>query len=263
MTSETSKKKIKQSFVAASKSYDSVALLQRNVGKTLLQRVGAIGQVDTFVDLGCGTGFLIHELLEQKIGTPEQIVALDIAVPMLQAARNKLKYNDSITYLCADAEFLPLKPQSADVVISNLAVQWCNLEKVLLEVKRILKPEGQFFFTTFGIRTLHELKSAWREVDNYHHVNTFHNEAQLTCFLQQADFQGFELESRSYTSTYESVWDLMAELKQLGAHTVMAGGNKQFTSRSAMQRMISAYQKQGENSLVPATFEVIMAAVRA
>ncbi|NOU21878.1 MAG: hypothetical protein HOO93_08825 [Methyloglobulus sp.] len=54
----------------------------------------------------------------------------------------------------------------------------------------------------------------------------------------------------------------MAELKQLGAHTVMAGCNKQFTSRSAMQAMMGAYQ-QDENGLIPATFEVITAAVRA
>jgi malonyl-CoA O-methyltransferase len=256
------KTRIKQSFATASKSYDSAALLQRNVGKALLQCLGVIGQMDTIVDLGCGTGFLMNELLEQKLYTSGQIVALDIAMPMLQTSRNKLKNNNSITYLCADAEYLPLKSQSVDLVISNLAVQWCNLEKVLSEVKRILKPDGQFFFTTFGVSTLYELKRAWQEVDDYNHVNIFYSATQVTDFLQQADFQGFELESRSYTSSYESVWDLMNELKQLGAHTVLAGCNKQFTSRSAMQRMTRAYQ-QDKAGLIPSTFEVILVRVRA
>lgn len=256
------KTKIKQSFAVASSSYDSAALLQRNVGINLLQRVGNIGQVDTIVDLGCGTGFLVTEILRQKICLPQQIIALDIALPMLQIARNKLN-NKNITYLCADAEYLPLQPQSVDLVISNLAFQWCdNLEKTFADIKRILKPEGQLYFTTFGAHTLHELKSAWQQVDDYNHVNSFHNPAQLQNFLQQAGFHEFELEIRSYTSTYVSVLDLMAELKQLGAHTVMAGCNKQFTSRSAMQRMISAYQQQEENGRIPATFEVIMVAVR-
>jgi malonyl-CoA O-methyltransferase len=245
------KTKIKQSFAIASKSYDGVALLQRNVGKCLLQHVGAICQADTIVDLGCGTGFLATEILGQKIGIPEQIIALDIALP------------DKITYLCADAEYLPLQPQSVDLVVSNLAFQWCdNLVKSFADIKRILKPEGQLYFTTFGARTLLELKSAWQEVDDYDHVNTFYNEAQLQNFLQQVGFHEFELGTRSYTSTYGSVWDLMAELKQLGANTVISGCNKQFTSRSAMQRMISAYQLQDENSLVSATFEVITAVVR-
>ena len=98
------KTKIKQSFAAASTAYDSAALLQRNVGKLLLRRVGNIGQIDTVADLGCGTGVLISELVEQKICIPEQIIALDIAFPMLQIARNKLKNNRLTDYLCADAE---------------------------------------------------------------------------------------------------------------------------------------------------------------
>jgi malonyl-CoA O-methyltransferase len=258
------KTRIRQSFAAASASYDSVALLQRKVGRTLLRRVGVIGQLDTVVDLGCGTGSLITEILEQKTCIPEQVVALDIAVPMLQIARDKLGNSRSVAYLCADVEFLPFQPQSVDLVMSNLAFQWCdNLEKVFNDVRRVLKPEGRFFFTSFGPSTLHELKSAWAEVDAYTHVNTFYSAAQLTGFLQQAGFHQFGLETRPYVSTYESVWELMAELKQLGGHTVMAGCNKQLTRRAAMHSMICAYQKQDENGLVPATFEVLMAAVRA
>jgi malonyl-CoA O-methyltransferase len=259
----SAKVKIKQSFADASASYDSVALLQRKVGSNLLQRVGVIGQHNTVVDLGCGTGFLTGELIKQAICPPEQIIALDIAFPMLQAARNKLINNHSVAYLCADAELLPFQPQSVDLVVSNLAFQWCgNLEKTFGDIKRILKPEGRFFFTTFGAHTLNELKSAWQEVDDYAHVNAFYNAAQLQNFLQQAGFHQVEVETCSYTSIYESVWELMAELKQLGAHTVIAGCNKRLTSRSAMQRMISAYQKQDENGLIPATFEVITVTVR-
>ncbi len=257
------KTKIKQSFATASTFYDSAAALQRSVGKTLLQHIDSIDQIDTVADLGCGTGFLINEFLEQKIGMPEQIIALDIAFPMLQTARNKLKKNDKVAYLCADAEYLPLLPQSVDLVVSNLAFQWCgNLEKMFADIRRILKPDGQFYFTTFGHHTLHELKNAWREVDDYTHVNTFYNQSQLTDFLKQVGFRQIELTTHAYISTYESVWGLMAELKQLGAQTVMAGCNKQFTSRSAMQAMMGAYQ-QDENGLIPATFEVITAAVRA
>ena len=258
------KTKIKQSFAAASTAYDSAALLQRNVGKLLLRRVGNIGQIDTVADLGCGTGVLISELVEQKICIPEQIIALDIAFPMLQIARNKLKNNRLTDYLCADAECLPLQAQSVDLVMSNLVFQWCgNLERTFGDIKRILKSEGQFYFTTFGQRTLHELKSAWQEVDDYAHVNTFFSAAQLTGFLHRAGFKQVEVETSTYISTYESVWDLMAELKQLGAHTVLEGCNKHFTTRSAMQRMICAYQQQDENSLVPATFEIITASARA
>ncbi len=257
------KNKIKQSFATAAIAYDSVALLQRNVGGSLLQRIGTVGQVDTVVDLGCGTGFLTYGLLEQASQKPRHVIALDIAVPMLQTARSKLHNHHSVSYLCADAEHLPVQPQSVDLAVSNLSFQWCNLEKAFRDTKRILKPGGRFVFTTFGASTLHELKSAWKEVDDYKHVNTFYNDAQLTDLLQAAGFQQIELDTKPYISIYESVWDLMSELKQLGAHTVMEGCNKRLTTKAKMQRMICAYQKQDDNGLVPATFEVITASAKA
>ena len=261
---ELAKTKIKRSFAAASSAYDGVAMLQRNVGIDLLQRV-VPGRFATVIDLGSGTGFLIHEWLDKNIFVkPERLIALDIAMPMLNTARSKMKHTDSIDYLCADVECLPFQAHVADLVLSNLVFQWCDsLEKTFKEVKRILKPEGQFVFTTFGANTLHELKAAWQEVDDYAHVNTFCTSAQLTGHLQQAGFWDFELTSRTYDSCYESAWDLMAELKQLGAHTVVAGANKHLTTRTAMQKMIGAYHKQDENGLVLATFEVITAVIRA
>lgn len=255
--------RIKRSFATASTTYDNVAMLQRNVGKTLLQHIKADESFNAVLDLGCGTGFISHEFLRQNSCTPEQIIAVDIAEAMLHKARAKLQNYGTVTYLCADAELLPLLPQSVDLVLSNLAFQWCgNLEKTLSDIKRILKPEGRLAFTTFGLRTLHELKSAWREVDSYTHVNDFHSAAQVTEFLQQAGFQQIKLETYSFVSTYGTVWDLMAELKQLGAHTIMTGGNKRFTRRATMRHMANVYQKQVENDLIHATFEVILAVVK-
>ena len=258
------KDKIKQSFASASCTYDQVALLQRKVGISLLEQVELASPVDTLLDLGCGTGFLIQALLDNKADCADHILAVDIAFPMLQAARTKLKNHASVTYLCADVECLPLLPQSVDVVLSNLALQWCDeLAKVFNDINSFLKPDCQFYFTTFGPKTLHELKAAWQQVDAYAHVNMFYSEPQLLDLLGQANFKQVKVETRSYVSVYESVWDLMAELKQLGAHTVLAGGNKGLTSKAAMQCMIGAYQNQHKDGLIPATFEVIMVSAKA
>ena len=256
------KNKVKQSFAAASSAYDSVALLQQRVGATLLQRIVVDETFGTVVDLGCGTGFLLEGLIRQTACLPEQLIALDIAFPMLQMARHKLK--NKATYLCGDVDTLSFLPQSVDAVLSNLAFQWCvNLEKTFAGIKQILKPGGMFYFTIFGQQTLHELKTAWKEVDDYTHVNSFCSEALLIAYLQQGGFQQIMPETQTYVSTYKSVWDLMTELKQLGAHTVLEGSNKQLTSRAAMQGMIAAYQGQNVGGLIPATFEVITVSARA
>jgi malonyl-CoA O-methyltransferase len=270
------KAKIRQSFAAASLTYDGVAELQRTVGKALLAACDAESLVGTLVDLGCGTGFLTAKLLSEQVGYASRtmilaeengtrcvpyrsVIALDIALPMLQVTRTKLADAPNVGYLCADAEQLPLAEQVVNGVFSNLALQWCvNLEAVFTDIKRVLKPGGRLVFSTFGPQTLQELKSAWAEVDAYKHVNEFYSEQQMAHFLRLAGYTEIQIETKRHISSYGSVWDLMKELKQIGAHNVIAGRNKSVTTKTQMQRMIEAYERHQSGDRIAATFEVIM-----
>ncbi len=254
---ELDKHQVRQSFAAASVSYDGCAELQRLVALELLDRAAIPGSAETVVDVGCGTGFFTRHVLE-RFGCG-RLLALDIAVPMLQAARQNVKVGD-VDYVCADAENIPLMQGSVDIMVSNLALQWCtDLAAVFAGFQRSLKPGGRLFFSTFGPATLQELKRAWAGVDRYTHVNEFYSPNRIAQLLQDAGFKVLWAESNRRQSDYASVTELMRELKGIGARNVTAGRNKKPTTRNQLQRMIDGYPRD-DGGRIKASYEIIFMA---
>ena len=256
VVSTIDKNKIRQSFASAANTYDELAALQRKVGLKLLQQLSEQSQCQQVVDLGCGTGFLTQQLVERDY--IKQIVAVDIALAMLKRTQVKLETANNVHYLCADAEYLPLMDHSIEMIISNLALQWCqNLTTVFKGFNQALKKEGKILFSTFGPNTLQELKKAWAAVDDYTHVNEFYSAGEIEGFLRQSGFKDIKIVTQSYYSYYSSVIELMRELKGIGAHNVLSHRNRQTTRKTDMQAMISGYEKNREKNGIPATYEIL------
>ena len=252
---------VKSSFSQAANTYDAVADLQRRVGRDLLTQIISHDLIGTVLDVGCGTGFLTGELV--KLANIEHVIGLDIALPMLRTTQQKVGIKN-LSLLCADAERLPLAEQAVDHIVSNLALQWCeDLSGVFADFKRVLKPGGELLFSTFGTQTLQELKAAWAKVDNYSHVNDFYSEIEVAEFLQQAGFKQINVESKVYRSQYESVFDLMHQLKAIGAHNVSSRRRKTMTGKAKLQSMVNEYEVLRNDGLIPATFNIITVTARA
>lgn len=254
------KAKIKGSFAQAATTYDAVADLQRRVGQSLLTQIMAHDLTGTVLDIGCGTGFLTDKLL--NLAKVEQIIGLDIALPMLKTTQQKIS-SENLALLCADAERLPVRDYAVNHIVSNLALQWCeDLTGVFVDFNRVLKPNGQLLFSTFGNQTLQELKTSWAKVDNYSHVNSFYTASQIKDCLHKVGFKQIQTNETIYLSTYESVMALMRELKAIGAHNVTSGRRKSITGKTKMQAMIAEYENLRSDGLIPATFEIITVRAR-
>ena len=249
------KAKVMRSFAAAAQTYDGLAGLQRQVGLELLARFPQRQPGGVWLDLGCGTGFISHQLAADFSG--RQMIALDIALPMLQTSRRK--YPDMpVRYLCGDAEKLPIAGNSIDQIYSNLALQWVqDLPASCVDFKRVLKNPGQLVFATFGPKTLRELKAAWAKVDDFMHVNSFHSADQIQGFLHTAGFKRVILESKLYQSAYPDVESLMRELKGIGAHNVNRQRNPKPTTKTQLKSMIKHYPAQMVGQGILASYEII------
>lgn len=247
------KKRVAQSFSRAAHTYDAVANLQRDVGQKLLHRIAADSAAKVVLDLGCGTGYFTRAL-QQKF--PEAyVLAMDLAETMLEVAR--ARNSPGLGLLCGDAEHLPLASNSVDVIFSSLALQWChNLPLLFSELNRVLKPGGKLIFSTLGPETLHELKSAWQQVDGYVHVNRFIPRVALQESLQDGNFSVTEFSQELPVLEFANLSDLTRELKALGAHNINRGQAEGLTGRKKIAAFKSAYENFRRDNNLPATYDV-------
>lgn len=252
------KAQMRRHFDRAAKNYDAAAILQREVGQRLYERLDYITiQPKTVLDLGCGTGFLTQKLLKQY--PKAELIALDIAVNMLKETQKCGGWFRKPKLVCADAEALPLKNASVDLIISNLMLQWCNdLSASFAEMRRVLKPNGMVLFSSFGTDTLKELRASWQAVDQYTHTSTFADMHDVGDALMQAGFAQPVMDMDMITMTYHSVRELMQDLKQIGANNAHHAQRKSLTGKQRLLAFEQAYQcYQQADGLYPATYEVI------
>lgn len=249
------KKQIRQSFNKAAPGYDDAAVLQREVGTRMLQRMELIKiEPSTILDIGCGPGTQTASLT--NLYKHADIIALDLAFNMLEQARSS--NNPKQKFVCGDAETLPLKNNSVDLVFSSLTLQWCeNLDNVFAEIQRILKPDGLLMFSTLGPDTLHELRSSWKSADNYNHVNAFMDMHDIGDGLLRYRFSDPVMDIENIVVTYQDVFTLMKDLKTLGAHNVTQGRPTGLTGKSKLKNVQQSYEQYRTDGVLPATYEVI------
>ena len=260
---EIDKRALRHAFNRAASSYDTAAVLQREVCNRMLERLDYIKYKPTRVlDAGCGTGWGTRQLAQRYVSA--QVVALDIAQGMLQAARDKsgwwrkLFASGKSSYVCADVEALPLAANSMELVWSNLTVQWCNdLPATFVELQRVLKVEGLLMFSTFGPDTLKELRAAFDRVDGYNHINRFADMHDIGDMLVAAGFAEPVMDMEYLTLTYHDVKAVMQDLRNIGAHNVTAGRSQGMMGRKAWNAVLTNYETMRRDGKLPATFEVI------
>ncbi|WP_240349327.1 methyltransferase domain-containing protein [Halomonas binhaiensis] len=153
-------RRVAHAFSRAAPRYRELARAQAVMADALLPYLPSSAQ--HILDVGCGPGDLTKALSRRY---PQAFVTgLDLSAAMLAEAQRSTAapFSEHIQWLCGDAQRLPLGGGSQDLVISNLAIQWCpDMMLALQEIRRVTKAGGKAVINTLAPGTLQEIQQAW------------------------------------------------------------------------------------------------------
>ena len=267
---------VRKHFARAAATYDAAAVLQREVGARMMERLDVIRLAPgAILDAGCGTGEALPELAARY--PRARRVAVDVALPMLAAARTRTRENRSLllrllsplggrppgapALVCADISALPFAAGAFGLVWSNLTLQWAPaLPQAIAEFHRVLDVGGLVTFTTFGPDTLKELRAAFAGVDVHPHIARFADMHDIGDLLVQAGFADPVMQMEMLTLTYPDARAVARDLKAIGATNAAQGRRRGLTGRRRFERALAALEAmpgRTPEGRIPATFEVI------
>jgi demethylmenaquinone methyltransferase/2-methoxy-6-polyprenyl-1,4-benzoquinol methylase len=129
-------------FGGLSPSYDPVldrlTLHQDGMWKRKMLEKLPLGEGATILDVGCGT-CVLEERFQMK---GSQAVGIDITSGMIKLAQQK-GLRSLLMLGLADAEQLPFREESFDVVLSCYVPKYCDTGRLVKELGRVLKHEGR------------------------------------------------------------------------------------------------------------------------
>jgi SAM-dependent methyltransferase len=202
------------------------------------------------------------------LGSPHPAVsrALDAPGRLVFRAAPVFETSASPPALVADEEALPFAPESFDLVVSALSLQFANdLPGVFAQARRILAPDGLFLAALIGGQTLAELRfclaQAQDEIEGRAspRVAPFADLRDLGALAQRAGLALPVTDCDTFTVRYSNSFDLMHDLRAMGATNVLAAGARRPLRRDVAFRAAALYAEKfsDRDGRVRATFEIV------
>lgn len=245
-------------FGRIARNYQKMAVVPQEINRRLLAHLDYMRlQPEVILELGAATGYGM-KLLRQRYPAAT-IVAVDSTQVMLTTLRKKAGWFRRPMTVCADIVSLPFLPQSVDLIVANLTLNYCaNLADLLVDMRRLLKPDGLLVFSLLGVDSFKEFKQAWAAVDSQQHVENFVDMHDIGDLLVQAKFLDPVMEMEHLTLTYSNLTALWQELKNTGATYCVKDVAKGLLGKSKFKQFLLAYEKfKQADGRYPLTLEII------
>jgi SAM-dependent methyltransferase len=208
------------------------------------------------LDLGARDG-LIGRVLRGRGGV-EWLAATDPALAFACQAPSPR--------VVAEADALPFAAQSFDLVLSNLLLHWTNdLPGALVQMRRVLRPDGLLLASLWGGETLVELGSVLMDAELAEEggagprVSPFADVRDLGSLLQRAGFALPVVDSDTLEVIYPDALALMRDLRAMGEANAVRERRRGFTRRATIARAAALYAERfgRPDGRIPASFQLV------
>ncbi len=193
----------------------------------------------------------------------QRIVQADTSPAMAAAARSANRFFPA---LCLDEECLPFADGTFDLVFAPLSLHWVNdLPGTLIQLNRLLRPNGLLLAALFGGGTLAELREALGvaelavEGGVSPRISPFADVRDGGDLLQRAGFAMPMVDRERIGATYEHAFGLMIDLRNMGETNAVAMRRKGFSRRQTLVEAADVYLRRfaDDGGRLHATFEAI------
>jgi len=240
--SNKSKENLCQYFDRIAANFSDYSFLQNEIGIRLFERMEMMNiNPNRVLEVGCADGYLTR-LIAQKF-PKAKIMAFDISSQMIKNAKQGQGFFSPIKFKQADPEQLPMNNNSMDLVVSNLAYDYCvEPKKMLLEFNRVLKPGGLLLLSAFGPDSLMELRQSWLQIDPKAQFKAFIDMHIIGDQIQAAQFKNTLMDRDLIQLKYQTLKGLLQELKAAGGQNLHSKRSKGLWGKKAFKN----YEKQME-----------------
>lgn len=208
------------------------------------------------LDLGAHHGLLTRYIPPQS-GITTWVQA-DMSLPMLGGCKG--------LRVVADEEFNPFAANTFDLAMSAASLHWVNdLPGALIQINRILKPDGLFLAMVPGGETLKELRQSFEHAEMQitggisPRISPFIDVKDAGALLQRAGFVLPVTDSEILTVIYEHPIRLLHDLRGMGQANALMTSAKHATRRAVIFSALDYYQQHfaDADGRVRATFEIV------
>ncbi len=146
-------------------TFDELPLWSAPFGLKLLDNIDYKKNISV-LDIGSGSGFPLTEIA-MRLGNSCTVYGIDTWTEAMERIRRKLAYYniDNVNLIEGVAEKIPLADNSVDLITSNNGLNnVADIEQVISECSRIIKPGGQFIQTMNLDKTMFEFYYVMEDV---------------------------------------------------------------------------------------------------